>query len=866
VARVGEDYTHTLNAAGGKPPLRWRFFGFNVAGLIAAENGTIRGKPEQPGSKTFDTEVTDQDGKSDRKTFTLEVLPRAPLYAFPSTIGGVLARQPTLECGSPPPVRVHLVGPDEPIPLNVSSTGSGFTVGSPGVTAPGSLFVHLDPQAAKAEGEISITGAGYQILIPVNVTYEQAASQQPYIIADCGPVPFLSNAYYGRTWAFLAFYGPPGVNRLRARIIPEGPDGHPFEDFAFVLDGKDDSSSPSRKLFRTGYYTREFPFLEEGTHRGVIEYFPDSPEAAPVLRIPYEVNVSQRGRSPELTLLERVFRASGEIRLVDEYVVTGGQGGTLQVSPGPYKVTPNQTPLPDGESFHASIPLNVLGTDSTIVTAEYRGPGPPVTLQTELFRPGAIQTPEIQKAQGGAATIPVQNIGPDSQIVNIQYVPGTPACVGTVEPGQAVIPGMGDIKVTVKVTEKGATCGNNPPGAISFTPVAPPGGTTPQPAAGEPPTDDGVTILLPDNPVFSAAKDRQAGSCTGTGLTVLITHPRTTAVVRAGVPVAVRARVFDQCGVEVSGATVVVNPGNGDAELRMIDGGRGRYAGTWTPIRVREGLSRMVARARAGESAGAGSVYLLTRANPGAALLEAAGLVNAASFRGDVHAAGELVTLFGANLAARTEASASLPLPPILAGAELLVDGSPIPLLAASAGQVNAVLPFGLLVNRYHELALRRGTSLSPPVRFWVGEANPGIFTRDGTGKGQGIILDGQFRYLDSANPGRAGGAFTAYLSGLGEVDPPVAAGVGASATVLSRVRNRVRVTIGGVEVTEMPFVGLAPGSTEMPFVGLTPGLTGVYQLVGIIPAGVPPGDAVPVVVTAGGVSSEPVTMAVRGN
>jgi uncharacterized protein (TIGR03437 family) len=47
-------------------------------------------------------------------------------------------------------------------------------------------------------------------------------------------------------------------------------------------------------------------------------------------------------------------------------------------------------------------------------------------------------------------------------------------------------------------------------------------------------------------------------------------------------------------------------------------------------------------------------------------------------------------------------------------------------------------------------------------------------------------------------------------------------------------------------------------------FSGLAPGFIGEYQVNVLVPAGVTPGSAVPVVLTIGGVTSNTVTMAVQ--
>ncbi len=58
--------------------------------------------------------------------------------------------------------------------------------------------------------------------------------------------------------------------------------------------------------------------------------------------------------------------------------------------------------------------------------------------------------------------------------------------------------------------------------------------------------------------------------------------------------------------------------------------------------------------------------------------------------------------------------------------------------------------------------------------------------------------------------------------------------------------------TIGGVPAPVVSFSGLAPN------------LVGVYQVNVQVPAGVTPGDTVPLVITQAGVDSNTVTVAIR--
>ena len=103
----------------------------------------------------------------------------------------------------------------------------------------------------------------------------------------------------------------------------------------------------------------------------------------------------------------------------------------------------------------------------------------------------------------------------------------------------------------------------------------------------------------------------------------------------------------------------------------------------------------------------------------------------------------------------------------------------------------------------------------------------------------------------DANHPVTVGQTIVIYCTGLGEVTPGIAAGTQTPASPLSTTVNPVTVTIGGV-------------NAPVAFAGLTPLQTGLYQVNAVVPAGVAPGNQVPVVVTAAGQASAPVTIAVH--
>ena len=127
------------------------------------------------------------------------------------------------------------------------------------------------------------------------------------------------------------------------------------------------------------------------------------------------------------------------------------------------------------------------------------------------------------------------------------------------------------------------------------------------------------------------------------------------------------------------------------------------------------------------------------------------------------------------------------------------------------------------------------------------------IFTMTESGSGQGAVTNAITGVL--AQPGTpvgVGDVISIYCAGLGPVSPSVAAGIAApSGPQLSWTVLPTVVTIGGVDA-------------QVTFSGLAPTLAGVYQVNAIVPAGLSPGDAVPVTLTIEGMPSPPVTISIR--
>jgi len=212
------------------------------------------------------------------------------------------------------------------------------------------------------------------------------------------------------------------------------------------------------------------------------------------------------------------------------------------------------------------------------------------------------------------------------------------------------------------------------------------------------------------------------------------------------------------------------------------------------------------------------------------------GIGNAAS-GAQVFAPGELMAVYGNNLAPTNAIAGIQPLPLILAGASATVDGVAAPLWFISPGQINLQIPYE--------------TSAGPAVLGITNNGEVASYTFNVTPTGPGI-----FQYQGSMVPepsGTAGQTVFGFITGDGDVTPSLASGATSSpeATIaqLPHSRQALTMTIGGENAVPS-------------FDGIVSGLIGVTQVNFVIPSNLAPGTY-PVVVTVGGVSSAPVNLTV---
>ena len=226
-----------------------------------------------------------------------------------------------------------------------------------------------------------------------------------------------------------------------------------------------------------------------------------------------------------------------------------------------------------------------------------------------------------------------------------------------------------------------------------------------------------------------------------------------------------------------------------------------------------------------------------------------ASVENAADFSTAV-APGGLISVFGSQMSATSIATSQIPLPTALGQSCLTVNGTPIPLLFVSAGQVNAQLPLNVGGNA--TMAIHTPAGISNNFNFVVDSAAPAIFLTGTAGPETGLATifradNGQL--VTPTNPLHAGDTVIIYLTGMGATNPAVAVGTQTPVDLLTSVTQAPAVTVGSANLSVL-YAGLAPGY-----------ISGLYQINATVPGGVTPGDSVPLVISQGGGST---TLSVR--
>ena len=233
-------------------------------------------------------------------------------------------------------------------------------------------------------------------------------------------------------------------------------------------------------------------------------------------------------------------------------------------------------------------------------------------------------------------------------------------------------------------------------------------------------------------------------------------------------------------------------------------------------------------------------------------------------------ASGSLASAFVATGISQEFHAGSLPLPTTLGGVSVSVGGqwnfdwttgqwSYLPGSGTTAGllyvgptqinfQVPPGIPQGMIVTQIQK---PDGSSLTGTIDVLT--TSPSIFTVSQDGQGQAAALNQDNSANSISNPAPRGSVLQLYLTGAGPTDPPLAPGEAADPFGDPLVLTQTE-----------PTVTINARPARVLFSGLAPGYVGLWQINVEIPADTPTGPPVPLQVSAGGRSSNIVTIAVQ--
>lgn len=204
----------------------------------------------------------------------------------------------------------------------------------------------------------------------------------------------------------------------------------------------------------------------------------------------------------------------------------------------------------------------------------------------------------------------------------------------------------------------------------------------------------------------------------------------------------------------------------------------------------------------------------------------ASAVVNGATFQPGI-APGGVVSIFGAGLYGPGKATT------------VDMDGTPLRLLlATSPFQINAEIPLGMAPG-VHSIRVQSAYG-SAQQSVMVSAVAPGIFLLGNPPIG--AITNTNYSLIGPANPLPRGQSLVIYATGLGAV---------TQSGAYSLTKSPVTVVLNGTELATS-------------FAGLAPNYIGLYQVNVLIPASLPPGLGIPLMLKVGGQVSNVVPVSVQ--
>jgi uncharacterized protein (TIGR03437 family) len=521
-----------------------------------------------------------------------------------------------------------------------------------------------------------------------------------------------------------------------------------------------------------------------------------------------------------LTYRVSTTTASGGNWLFAGPLLAGSTPGTLTVGLNPSPIVGPASPYPPPGTYKGSVILTADGAANSPVTV-------PVTLNVT------------------ANTGPSLNVSPTSLTLNYQ--------VGAPPPVQSLnITSTGAV-LTYRVSTSTSSGGNwlfAGPLLAGSTPGTLTVGLNPSPIVGPaspyppPGTYKGSVILTADGAANSPLSVPVTLNVTAAGgLLIATASPLATGTVG----VAYSQHVSAAGGTAPYKSWAVLDPNDLPPGISLTSGDNQTAILTGTPtatgtfmftVQVSDSTNA-TASARFSLTIGAGTVSILPN-----------GIVNAASYAAESVSPGEIVTIFGSNLGPNALVGLQLDsrgcVSTSLAGTQVLFDGVAAPIIYTVAGQVGAIVPYGVNGKSSTRVQVDYQGKSSNGVSMPVAAVMPGIFTVDGSGHGPGAILNQDGTVNSASNPASVGTYIVVYCTGEGQTDPAGTDGKPDDSPAPVPAAQPVTARIGGIPIPVVQYAGGSPGL-----------VAGVLQVNIQIPQGVPTGGSIPILINVGGQNSQ---------
>jgi uncharacterized protein (TIGR03437 family) len=310
-----------------------------------------------------------------------------------------------------------------------------------------------------------------------------------------------------------------------------------------------------------------------------------------------------------------------------------------------------------------------------------------------------------------------------------------------------------------------------------------------------------------------------------------------------GWPAPITVAVKDDCGADLVDGSVIATFSNGDSPVTLQSLKNGTWQGTWPTHAAGSNITVTVSANLPAQNL---SGTLAVSANlAGSTEKPISGPDQIVSRFNPIPyvpiAPGSQIAINGSKLASADGQALAAPLPVKLNDTQVSILGRPIPLVSATDQQILAIVPTNIPVNVPLPLIVQRGLALSDAIIINAAPAQPAVLLDSGTQITAVITratATGQVTLRNAPGaPAAPGDAITLYCAGLGLVTPSVDAASAAPTDVLTYTVSPVTLTIGGV-------------AADVKFAGLVPGAIDLYEVVAIVPDGIPAGDAIPVLIS----------------